>query len=243
MRIGLFEIKYLAHVCFIFRSQAGKTIITDPFFGDGFEHEGHYEKYLSPPHIKASEIKKCDALFISHIHSDHYDPAAVLEIQKNTKASIIAPQEVITDLLTKGADAKKLFPAEEGKVFTFGDITAQVYCGYDNSFDSEGLPNKFALVIKDETTRFFYSGDCHELPTGVKNCRFDAIFCWPMVDNETKIRGLCEGLKTSRFVMMHGDRFEPGNFFCNRDLIKDAKKMKVLFPDIEVINPERIIKL
>jgi L-ascorbate metabolism protein UlaG (beta-lactamase superfamily) len=63
MRIGSFEIKYISHVCFIFETPAGKSIITDPFFGKGFEHDGHYEKYLSPPQIKITDIKKCDIIF------------------------------------------------------------------------------------------------------------------------------------------------------------------------------------
>lgn len=148
-----------------------------------------------------------------------------------------------TTLFQKAPTKKSLVAANEGERFEFSDLEVSVFCGYDDSFDKKGRPNKFSLVLENASTAFFYSGDCHSLPPAVLGRRFNAIFCWSMCDNETKIRGLCEDIKTSKFVMMHGDRFEPGNFFCNRDMEKDKNIMQKLFPDLEIIIPNRISKL
>ena len=64
MRIGTIDIDYLGHVCFLFRSTQGNILITDPFFADGFQWNGHFEKYLTPPDVSVSDITECDAVFV-----------------------------------------------------------------------------------------------------------------------------------------------------------------------------------
>jgi hypothetical protein len=38
---------------------------------------------------------------------------------------------------------------------------------------------------------------------------------------------------------MHGDRFEPGDFFCNFDYNEQKQRMELLVPEMEIIIPVR----
>ena len=83
MKIAHFQVEYLSHVCFTFTSPAGAVVVTDPFFAEGFEWQGHFERYLTPPDVAPEEISPCDVVFVSHIHGDHFDPDAVERIVGN----------------------------------------------------------------------------------------------------------------------------------------------------------------
>lgn len=238
MDIGRVAVTYLSHVCFQFRSPSGRVLLTDPFFADGFEWKGRHERYLSPPEVDLGEIRLCDVVFVSHIHGDHFDPGAVLAIQKRTGATVIGPADVVDVLVREGASADRLIVAEEGKRLDFHDLVLGTYCGYDNSRDAQGRDNKFSLLIECGPTALFYSGDCHELPPAVRGAKVDATFCWPHPDDD-KLVALCLGLDTRRFVLMHGDRFEPGDFFCNIDHDEQKRRIEGLVPGVEVIVPDR----
>ena len=238
MKIGCFDVTYLSHVCFRLRTPSGRVLVTDPFFSPGFTWQGHEEKYLSPPDMPASAIKRCDVIFISHIHGDHCDPDAVRTIHAQTGAKVLSAPEILEDLRAKGLPADALVEAREAGATLFGDLRLRTYTGYDNSHDDKGRANKFALIIESESTRLFYSGDCHELPPAVKGQAFDAAFCWPHPD-DGKLNALVDGLKTDTFVLMHGDRFEPGKFFCNFDLADQAKRLNALRPRLSILIPAR----
>ena len=239
MNIGHLTIDYLAHVCFCFQTPQGMVLLADPFFADSFQWNGHFEKYLSPPAIKPREIDICDVIFVSHEHGDHFDPDAIITIQQKTQAKIIAPVEVLEILKQKGATAELLLPAEEGAQFDFKDLCLHTYCGYDNSADSMRRANKFSLVVECKNTIIFFSGDCHALPPAVIGKDFDAIFCWPVPEDDELIR-LCSSINTERIVMMHGDRFFPGGFICNLDYAEQKKRIEKLIPKMEAIIPKRI---
>ena len=239
MNIGHLNIDYLSHVCFRFQSLRGVVLLTDPFFADGFQWNGHFEKYLSPPAIKPQDIDICNIIFVSHEHGDHFDPDAIITIQQKSRAKVIAPVEVLEILKQKGAATELLLPAEEGARFDFKDLCLHTYCGYDNSTDPAGRANKFSLTVECRNTNIFFSGDCHTLPPAVIDKNFDAILCWPVPEDEKLLR-LCTGLNTKKFVIMHGDRFTPGDFICNLDYAEQKKRIEKLIPKMEAIIPTRI---
>ena len=243
MRIGTIDIDYLGHVCFLFRSTQGNILITDPFFADGFQWNGHFEKSLTPPDVSVSDITECDAVFVSHIHGDHFDPNAVSKIHRQSSCRIIAPNDVIDVLRDMGIADEFLSPAREGALFTVGDMEIHSYCGYDLEYTAaDGSQNKYAITLSSGPTRLFYSGDCHRLPPAVKGMRFDAMLCWPEPD-DTALVSLCTGIDTNCFVMMHGDRFEPGEFICNCDLPKEKSRIERLVPAMSVVIPKRTRKI
>ncbi len=238
MKIGNFDIDYISHVSFLFQSQKGTVILTDVLFAEGFEWAGHFERYLSPPDISLQDIKKCDAIFVSHIHGDHYDPDAIKDIHERTKCVILAPDDVLESLNSLGISEDYLRHISDGKEMTLKDVTLTTLAGYDNSHDNEKRPNKFSLLISDGQTRLFYSGDCHEVPPKLKGQNVDAIFYWPHPVDE-KLMQFSNSFEFRKFVMMHGDRFEPGDFFCNMDYDEQKRRLEKMLPDVEIIIPER----
>jgi len=242
VRIGEVEVRYLSHVSFLFTSPGGKTVLTDPLFADGFPWEGARERYLSPPEVDVTDITACDTVFVSHVHGDHCDVDALSAIQKNTGAPILAPAEVLEAIAHAGGNSGLLVEVVEGGTCELGDFALTTFAGYDGSLDEQGRPNKFSLVIECGATRLFYSGDCHEIPPAVRGTEFDAMFCWPHTTDE-RLKALCADVDAKRFVIMHCDRFEPGNFLCNLDPIEQKRRVEGLVPGIEVVVPERATSL
>lgn len=239
MKIRDFEIRYVSHVCFILASPGGGVIVTDPLFAKGFSWKQHVERYLSRPDISAQDIKRCDAVFVSHIHGDHFDPDAVETIMKNTGAVVWAPADTIDALRDRGAPEAQVAAISEGQELSAADIKATAMAGYDSSYDEQGRPNKFSLLLEAGSTRVLYSGDCHEAPPAMKGKHVDAVFSWPHPD-DAKLAAFGAAFKADRYVLMHGDRFDPGDFFCNMDYEAEKRRVARLLPDMEVVIPERI---
>jgi L-ascorbate metabolism protein UlaG (beta-lactamase superfamily) len=237
-----FTIGHLSHASFLFRSPEGTVILTDPLFAKGFIWDGHFESYLTPPHISVEEITRCDAIFVSHIHGDHYDPKAVQNIHLRTRARIFAPDDVLESLQAIGILENYLVHIEDGIEIKINDVGLIPLSGYDNSFDEKGRPNKFSIMMKTSTTSLFYSGDCHETPPGLKGKRVDALFFWPHRDDEKLVR-FCKNVDFSKLILMHGDRFEPGDFLCNLDYSEQKNRIQRLLPNVEIIVPERTTEI
>jgi hypothetical protein len=90
--------------------------------------------------------------------------------------------------------------------------------------------------------RVFYSGDCHEAPPAMRGRKVDAVFAWPhLVDRELK--AFLKAIPMRQYVLMHGDRFKPGNFWCNFRYEDHKPRIERLAPGVEVIIPQREKKL
>lgn len=242
MNIKQLEFFYLGHVTFLFRSDKDTILLTDPMFGKGFMWQGHFESYLNPPNFSPNKIRRCDAIFVSHIHGDHYDPESIEGIHRRTKARILAPEEVLKSLDDRGIDEEYLMHIENKIKIDINDIRIIPLSGYDNSIDKSGKPNKFSILIETGKTRVFFSGDCHEIPPDLKGEHLDAIFSWPFPNDETLIN-FCMNVKFSKFVLMHGGKFKPGDFLCNFDYYKEKERIERLFPNVDVVVPEKISEL
>ena len=239
MRFGDIKVDYIAHVSFVFRSPGGAVLITDPFFAGAFEWQGHIEQYLSPPTFPPEAVTAADAIFISHIHGDHYDPDAVSRIRARTGCRVLAPQEVVEDLLERDEAEEGLVAVREAQQVAVGDLTLTAMTGYDDSVDAQERPNKFSLLIEGGTTRLFYSGDCHNPPPALRGQEVDAIFLWPHPDEE-KVEAFARGLSFRTWVLMHGDRFAPGDFLCNLDMAEEQRRIQKLVPTADVVVPTRL---
>jgi len=229
----------LAHVAFLFRSRAGTVLLTDPLFAGAFEWQGHIEQYLSPPAFPPEAITKCDLLFVSHAHGDHYDPDAIARIRRTTGCRVLAPPEVVDDLLGRGEAESGLVALEDGQAISHGGLTLTAIAGYDESADAQGRPNKFSLLITCGETRLFYSGDCHEPPPALRGQQVAAIFWWPH-DDAAAVRAFADAVRFPAWVLMHGDRFQPGAFLCNLDMAAERRRVQPLVPHADIIVPARL---
>ena len=83
------KVRYIYSACVEIKTK-DINILCDPWFSEGaFDGSWfHYPKVKDPLKV----IKKPDYIYISHIHSDHYDPVFLKKILKKfKKTKIIIP--------------------------------------------------------------------------------------------------------------------------------------------------------
>ena len=74
-RFVFFKLKmhftFIANACGFFTGSRGTKILTDPWLNDGV-FEGSWCHY-PPLKTKHEDLQHVDAIYLSHIHPDHYD--------------------------------------------------------------------------------------------------------------------------------------------------------------------------
>jgi hypothetical protein len=238
IHIGNIAIGFIGHTTFLFWTSKGRVVITDPYFAGGFEWEGVHEQHLQRPDVRPESIRKCDVVFVSHIHGDHFDADAIETVVRNTGARVYGPIEVLEDLSARGMDFSCLEDAAETPNLTIDDLSLTALGNYDNAFNRHGRKNKFSLLIASAETVLWYSGDCHNLPSGLSGRYLDAVFCWTRPNIIERIKTLQP--LPDRFIIMHYDQHTPGNFWCNLDPMKEAKFVSNALPGVETLVPDRL---
>ncbi len=245
MHVGPFDIQFIGHACFLFKSPEGAAIVTDPLFVEQYpEPHGGHQRFLSRPPFEPEAIRQCDAIFISHEHRDHFDPDAIERIQRKTGATVWAAAKIVDDLRERGGDPASHAILEEGIRFTVKDVMAAAYAGYDESFDALGRANKFSLLLECAGTRIFYCGDCHDAPPAMIGRPVDALFSWPHPSDE-KLAAMGRDIPMKQYVLMHDGRFDPGGptFWCNFDYKDHAPRVERLIPGTRAVIPEQVKSL
>jgi len=238
LQIGELRIAFLSHTTFLFGLPDGTVLLTDPYFCGEFEWEGHTERHMQRPDVRPDAIARCSAIFVSHIHGDHCDPAAIRLIASRTGARVLAPHDVLEQPALGSLRQESLCPLHDGQSIQIGSLALEILGGYDDSFDARGRMNKFSLLLEHGATRLWFSGDCHALPPSLPGRTLDAIFCWTYPD----LLAALQGMKPlpRRLVMMHHDLHVPGDFWCNRDPRQDAHVVSQHLPGVEVLVPDRL---
>jgi len=135
---------FYGHACFAVEV-AGKKLLFDPFI-TGNEL------------AKDIDIKKIEAdyILVSHGHGDHVGD--LLEIAKNTGATVISNAEITTWVAKQGYD--NVHPMNFGaREFEFGKVH------YVPAMHSSGLPdgsyggNPGGFVIRNKDINFYFAGD------------------------------------------------------------------------------------
>jgi L-ascorbate metabolism protein UlaG (beta-lactamase superfamily) len=135
---------FYGHACFAVEV-AGKKLLFDPFI-------------TGNPLAKDVDIKKIEAdyILVSHGHGDHVGD--LLEIAKNTGATVISNAEITTWVARQGYE--KVHPMNFGaRDFDFGKVH------YVPAMHSSGLPdgsyggNPGGFVIRNKDINFYFAGD------------------------------------------------------------------------------------
>jgi L-ascorbate metabolism protein UlaG (beta-lactamase superfamily) len=160
--------------------------------------------------IRIKDIK-ADFIFISHGHQDHIGD--VVEIAKNTKATVVSNFEVINWLENKGVKKSHSMNIGGKCTFTFGTVK------YMNAVHSSSMPdgsyggNPGGFLVESSEGKFYFAGDTgltYDLKLIGEFVRLDFV-CLPIGNNYTM--GVdnaiiaSDFLKCENVIGMHFDTF------------------------------------
>ncbi len=126
----------------------GKRVIIDPFLTG------------NPLAVETADDIKCDAVLVSHAHSDHIGDA--IQIAINNDAMLVAPYELAVYCERQGV--KQVFPMHigGGHEFDFGHVKLTV-AHHSSSIvsddDIKGISNACGFMLTMGGKKFYYAGD------------------------------------------------------------------------------------
>lgn len=140
-------IKWLGHASFQITSQAGKTILIDPWLGGP----------TCP--VKIDDLKQVHLVLITHDHFDHAGDAA--ELIKNTKAILVANVETANRFKSElGIEAESIvhggYGMNIGGNARIGDITVTMTQAFHSSMT--GSPCGYIIRLEDGKN-IYHAGD------------------------------------------------------------------------------------
>jgi L-ascorbate metabolism protein UlaG (beta-lactamase superfamily) len=116
-------------------SYRGQVILVDNFY-----NRGSRAPYVG---FTPDQVKRADAIFVTHGHKDHMSDTAQVALQTN--APVYGHQTVIDTLLKQGVPAKQLNSFKGLETFTFDGFTVQMVHIYHNI----GAKTLYRDAIKD----------------------------------------------------------------------------------------------
>ena len=140
-------LKYHGHACFSMAAE-GKRAIMDPFFTD------------NPMAVESAEDIECNAVLVSHAHSDHLGDA--IEIAKNNNAVLVATYELAGYCERQGVEEVYPMHIGGGHEFDFGHVKLTVAhhsssIVTDESIVAIGASSGFLVTMGERL--FYYAGD------------------------------------------------------------------------------------
>jgi L-ascorbate metabolism protein UlaG (beta-lactamase superfamily) len=140
-------LKYHGHACFSMAAE-GKRVIMDPFFTD------------NPMAVEKAEDIECDAVLVSHAHSDHLGDA--VEIARNNNAVLVATYELAVYCQREGVENVYPMHIGGGHEFDFGHVKLTVahHSSAIGTADSIlGISNSCGVLVTMGERLFYYAGD------------------------------------------------------------------------------------
>tara|TARA_B100001057_G_C22795916_1_gene929616 strand:+ start:217 stop:1467 length:1251 start_codon:yes stop_codon:yes gene_type:complete len=143
------EFKFLGNAGGIFKGSKGTKVLCDPWIVDGV-FEGSWYHY-PPLKTKISDLKDVDAIYLSHIHPDHYDER-YFDFSKNIPIIILneGPNFLKKNLIKKGF--KNFIEIKNDQTSKFEEFDLTLYKPFSKHIYEESLLGNLidsALVIQD----------------------------------------------------------------------------------------------
>ncbi len=97
------QVTYIANCGFLIENRANKILI-DGLFIDGLgKYDAPDEATIDLMKTASSPFDDIDYIFVTHIHSDHFDAALILShLKNNPSGKVICPQQVFDELQKNG---------------------------------------------------------------------------------------------------------------------------------------------
>jgi len=145
--ITMARLRYFGHSSFQVTYGDGTIAFIDPYFSQ--------EGRDNPSAAKgAGWVKKCDLIFITHEHHDHFEPETVTEIAERTWASVIAPKPVLRDLRIP---EKLKVEVQAGDSFQLKSLSIEVVKAIH---PQSQYP--VGYILEKDGIRLYHAGDTYE---------------------------------------------------------------------------------
>ncbi|HRH67444.1 MAG TPA: metal-dependent hydrolase [Bacteroidia bacterium] len=139
------QVTYFGHSCFLVEVN-GKKLLFDPFI-----KPNPLAKHIDTKTIQA------DYILVSHGHEDH--TADLVELARQTNATIISAYEIHLWLQSKGIKATHPMNTGGHWIFDFGKVKC-VRAEHSSSFaDGTYAGNPLGFLIETPEGNFYYAGD------------------------------------------------------------------------------------
>lgn len=151
------KVTHIANACCIYES-SGYRILCDPWLTEGaFEGSWYHEH---PLRMKAEDLTFFDALYLSHIHPDHFDVATLKKLPKDVL--VIIPKGKFMEKPLKEMGYKSILPLDDGEFHFCGPFKITMYHAFTgHPFFPTELGNRIdsAIVIEAEGQKILNAND------------------------------------------------------------------------------------
>lgn len=121
------RLTYYANACCLMESQ-GFRVLTDPWLTDG-AFEGSWCHY-PPLKVRARDLADVDALYISHIHPDHFDPDSLAAFRRDIPILVLDHGPNYLHRALRGLGFTNLVAIKDGAAATLGPFTVTMYAPF-----------------------------------------------------------------------------------------------------------------
>ena len=165
------KFQFIANACGISTSAAGKTTLSDPWLVDGV-FEGSW-CHCYPLENSLEDIQNVDAIYLSHIHPDHYDPRN-FNFRKDIPIFVLdhGKNFMHKNLLAQGYT--NLMPIRDGEKIQFEDYQLTMFAEFTTHMfvESEfGTLIDSAIVLENNGLVAFNPNDNKPDVESCKNIR------------------------------------------------------------------------
>lgn len=148
------QVQYITNACFLFTLSDGLTLLSDPWLSDGIYHGVIFNYPPIPPELKSRYLAlRPDFIYISHLHSDHFDAVTLAHFDKLTPILIGKFSTPAMFQAVKSLGFQNIEELEFGKTKQLHQHQIRIYSQFSGSSDDvtneSGIDMDTSLFIQD----------------------------------------------------------------------------------------------
>jgi UDP-MurNAc hydroxylase len=153
------KLTFIANACCIYQSN-GFKLLCDPWLTDG----AFYGSWFHYPPLRTipSDVADYNALYISHLHPDHFDPETLSHFDKSKPLIILDSEPNYLEKMARKEGFTNILKIPDGHTRQIGPFTLTMFKPFVNHpfFECElGNIVDSALVVDDGTYKVFNAND------------------------------------------------------------------------------------
>lgn len=143
------KLTHIDNACCIYESN-GFRLLCDPWLTDG-AFEGSWMHY-PPLSTRIADVVNSDALYISHLHPDHYDPATLKHFRRDIPIIVLDHGSNFLHKMLQSEGFNNLVKVKDKQSVVIGPMEVTVYAPFTkHPFDNSELGNFLDSAIVVET--------------------------------------------------------------------------------------------